>query len=143
MDRLLSKEERERHQVGTFDRRTPSGGSTKVRAHQRQNPRRLHDRVENFDEVAHVVYRAFDANGILRYVGEGRGTRPEHVNSGTSHNFKLNEHFFLHGPMKIEVVARGLSKDEGLSIERLLIRRHRDRGELWNIKDNERPRGDE
>ena len=110
-----------------------------VRAHERRNPRALRDRTENLDEVAHVVYRAYDADGVLRYIGEGRTTRPEHVNSGTSHNFRLNEHFFRRGPMRVEVVARGLSKDEGLSIERLLIRGHLGPTELWNTRDYEGP----
>ena len=139
MDRLLTPEERAKHSVQTFSRKTPSGGTTMVRAHERRNPRALRDRTENLDEVAHVVYRAYDTDGVLRYIGEGRTTRPEHVNSGTSHNFKLNEHFFRRGPMRVEIIARGLSKDEGLSIERLLIRGHRGPTELWNTRDYEGP----
>jgi hypothetical protein len=142
LDRLLSETERHRHDVIGFERKLASGGTTSVRPHERRNPRRLASRRENLDEVAHVVYRAYDADGVLRYVGEGRSERPEHVNSGTSHNFKLNEHFFRRGPMRVEIVARGLSKDEGLTVERLLIRGHRGPGELWNIKDYERPLAD-
>lgn len=139
MDRLLPEAIRPTHDVSTFDRHLPSGAVTSVRPHERRNPRRLAVRAENLDEVAHVVYRAFDADDVLRYVGEGRNGRPEHVNSGTSHNFKLNEHFFKRGPMRVEIVARGLSKDEGLTIERLMIRGHRGPDDLWNIKDYERP----
>lgn len=138
MDRLLTPEERARHNVRSFDRKTPSGGITTIRAHERRNPRSLCDRTENLDEVRHVVYHAYDAEGLLRYIGEGLTDRPEHVNSGCSHNYKLNEHYFLRGPMRVEVIARDLSKDESLTIERLHIRGHRG-PELWNIKDYDRP----
>ena len=76
----------------------------------------------------------------MRYFGEGLIGRPAHVNSGVSHNYKLNEHFFRVGPMRVEVFARGLSKDEALAVERLCIRGHNGSA-LWNIKDYE-PRVD-
>ena len=141
LDRLLTPAERDKHGVQGFSRRTPSGGSAKVRPHERRNPRRLGGRAVNEDEVAHVVYRAFDVSGVLRYYGEGKAERPRHVNSGVSHNYKLNEHFFRLGPMRVEVFTRGLSKDEALSVERLCIRGHAGPGELWNIRDYE-PRGE-
>ncbi len=139
LDRLLTPAERAKHGVQGFSRRTPSGGSAQVRPHERRNPRKLGGRAVNGDEVAHVVYRAFDASGVLRYYGEGKAGRPGHVNSGVSHNYKLNEHFFRVGPMRVEVFARGLSKDEALSVERLCIRGHAGPGELWNIRDYEPP----
>ena len=73
---------------------------------------------------------------MLRYIGEGTTVRPAHINSGCSHNYKLNEHHFKRGPMRVELVAQHLSKDEALAIERLLIRGHRT-SDLWNIKDYE------
>jgi hypothetical protein len=72
---------------------------------------------------------------MVRYYGEGKEERPNHVNSGTSHNFKINQHFFLHGEMKVEIIKRGLSKQESLAIEKFLIQSHKG-SELWNIKDN-------
>lgn len=142
LDRLLSPEERSRHGVQGFSRRLASGKLVSVRAHDRRNPGRLAARVGNLDEVGHVVYRAYDADGALRYYGEGTTTRPGHVNSGASHNFKLNEHFFRRGPMRVEVFARGLSKDEALAVERLCIRGHAGSA-LWNIKDYERQPDDD
>ncbi len=137
LDRLLTLEERARHEVSAFDRTLASGRTTRVRPHQRRNPRRLADRSQNLDEVAHVAYRAFDADGRVRYYGEGTAARPSHVNSGASHNYKLNEHFFRRGPMRVEVFANGLSKDEARAIERLCIRGHTGQHELWNVKDYE------
>jgi hypothetical protein len=51
----------------------------------RRNPRRLGDRAENLDEIAHIVCQVFDANVTIRHFGEGRMNRPEHVNRGCSH----------------------------------------------------------
>ena len=137
LDRLLTPEERARHDVSAFERTLASGRTTQVRPHQRRNPRRLANRSLNLDEVAHVAYRVFDADGRVRYYGEGTATRPGHVNSGASHNYKLNEHFFRRGPMRVEVFASGLSKDEARAIERLCIRGHTGQHELWNVKDYE------
>ena len=137
LDRLLTPEERAVHCVAGFERRLPSGLSVPVRPHVRRNPRTLRGRGRNLDEVAFCVYRAFDLDGHVRYYGEGTADRPGHVNSGASHNFKLNEHFFRRGPMRVEVFARGLSKDEARSVERLCIRGHAGLHELWNVKDYE------
>jgi hypothetical protein len=136
IDRLLTPEERALHGVTSFDRRLPSGKITRVQAHHRRNPLKLRDKTLNADEIRHVVYRVYDADEVLRYIGEGSTTRPDHVNSGCSHNYKLNEHFFRRGPMRVELVAQDLSKDEAYSVERLLIRAHQGPS-LWNIKDYE------
>ena len=136
LDRLLTPDERIKHGVQGFTRRLSMGRSIAVRPHERRNPRRLGPRAGNLDEVGHVVYRAYDAGGTIRYFGEGLTGRPAHVNSGVSHNFKLNEHFFRVGPMRVEVFARGLSKDEALAVERLCIRGNKGSA-LWNIKDYE------
>ncbi len=142
LDRLLTPEERIRHGVQGFTRKLPTGKSIAVQSHERRNPRRLGARAGNLDEVGHVVYRAYDSGGSLRYFGEGLTGRPAHVNSGVSHNYKLNEHFFRIGPMRVEIFARGLSKYEALAVERLCIRGHKG-STLWNIKDYEpRPDGD-
>ena len=140
LDRLLTPEERAVHGVVGFERKLASGLSVPVRPHVRRNPRALRGRGTNLDEVAFCVYRAFDLDGRVRYYGEGTADRPGHVNSGASHNFKLNEHFFRRGPMRVEVFARGLSKDEARSVERLCIRGHTGPHELWNVKDYEATR---
>jgi predicted GIY-YIG superfamily endonuclease len=89
------------------------------------------------DSIAeHIVYVVKDGDGRLRYIGEGKEARWKHVNSGASHNVKINEHFFTKGPMTVEVIQEGLTKPEALSIERLLLARHAGQG-LWNSKDYE------
>lgn len=136
LDRLLTEEERARHIVAGHQRRLASGRVVPVRSHDRSNPRRLQSRRTNKDEIAHLVYRVRDADGVIRYIGEGLRKRPEHVNSGASHNVRINEHFFLRGPMTVEIVREHLSKDEALAVERLLIKSHKP-GVLWNVKDYE------
>ena len=142
LDRLLTLEERAVHRVLGFERRLASGVKVSVRPHTRRNPRALRDRGTNLDEIAFCVYRAFDLDGRVRYYGEGTADRPGHVNSGASHNYKLNEHFFRRGPMRVEVFARGLSKDEARSVERLCIRGHAGPHDLWNVKEYEASRPD-
>lgn len=127
--------ETEKHDVQSHERQLPSGKVVPVKPHKRHNPTRGLSRKLNLAEVAHVVYRAYDKTGMLRYVGEGTEDRPHHVNSGISHNFKLNQHFFLHGEMRIEVVASGLSKGEAVALEYLLIKKHAG-DHLWNVRDN-------
>lgn len=83
---------------------------------------------------SYIVYTAKDSDGTLRYVGEGKSDRYLHVNSGTSHNYKLNEHFFLKGKMDVEVVRDSLTKPKALAVEKFLISRYRNT--LWNIRDN-------
>lgn len=87
---------------------------------------------DGFDD--HVVYTATDIDGVLRYIGEGRSDRYLHVNSGKSHNFKINEHFFLYGKMDVNILAKGLTKPKALAIEKFLIVKNSKT--LWNIKDN-------
>lgn len=82
----------------------------------------------------YIVYTAKDAEGILRYVGEGKNDRHLHVNSGTSHNFRLNEHFFKKGEMDVEIVRSDLTKPKALAVEKFLIAKHHKT--LWNIRDN-------
>jgi hypothetical protein len=87
---------------------------------------------DGFDD--HIVYTATDSDGVIRYVGEGRSDRYLHVNSGKSHNYKINEHFFLNGKMNVNIVSKGLTKPKTLAIEKFLIARNSKT--LWNIKDN-------
>lgn len=132
-DELL-KDKRGLHGVREHQRHLASGKVVPVRPHSRHTPIRVRDDVLNTSEVDYVVYRAYNANGVIRYIGEGKETRPEHVNSGISHNFKINEHYFKTGPMHVEIVKRHLSKGEALAVELFLIRSF-PAGQLWNIKD--------
>ena len=133
--RVLSESEKSFHGVREHERHLSSGKIVPIKEHKRSNRFGIEARKLNLDEVGHVVYVACDNDGVLRYIGEGKYGRPDHVNSGTSHNFKINEHFFKNGPMHIKIVADGLSKQECLAIEKLLIRKHAGVN-LWNIKDN-------
>lgn len=82
----------------------------------------------------HVVYIARDSNGQVKYIGEGKSSRPEHVNSGTSHVYNLNKEHFAGKSMAVEIYSEGLTKSESLTIERLLLARYAG-CDLWNIKD--------
>lgn len=82
----------------------------------------------------YIVYTAKDNEGILRYIGEGKSERYLHINSGASHNFKVNEHYFSKGEMTVDIVRGGLTKLRALAIEKFLISRHSN--SLWNIRDN-------
>ncbi len=126
--------DRKRHEVSSHSRTFQSGRVTTVQAHRRKNPLRLV--LNNRALTDHVVYQVQDADGRIRYFGEGKSDRLKHVNSGASHNRKINEHFFTRGEMAVKVLFEGLTKSEALSIERLLIRGAHDQN-LWNVKDFE------
>ena len=111
-----------------------SGRGEQVKGHPRKTPLQL---VVNKNSLTdHIFYKVKDAEGQLRYIGEGKINRWQHVNSGASHNVKINEHFFSKGPMEIEIIYEGLTKPEALSIEKLLLARNAGKG-LWNSKDYE------
>lgn len=126
--------DRKRHEVSSHSRTFQSGKVTTVQAHRRKNPLRLV--VNNRALTDHIVYEVGDADGTIRYYGEGKSDRWKHVNSGVSHNRKINEHYFTRGEMTVQVVLEGLTKSEALSIERLLIRSAHGQN-LWNVKDYE------
>lgn len=126
--------DRKRHEVSSHSRTYQSGKVTTVQAHRRKNPLRLV--VNNRALTDHIVYEVQDADGTIRYIGEGKSDRWKHVNSGVSHNRKINQHFFTRGEMTVKVVLEGLTKSEALSIERLLIRSAHGHN-LWNVKDYE------
>ena len=109
------------------------GTETVIRSHTKRKPIRrskIQDKVSN-----HIVYKVYDCEDRLRYIGEGRPNRPDHVFSGASHNPKINEHFFTkEKPMRVETVASGLTKSDALAMERLLLLKHR-KDDLWNTKD--------
>jgi len=125
---------RNRHDVIPHQRHLKSGKITDVKGHNRKSPLRLV--VNNNSLTDHIVYQVKDAEGQLRYIGEGKLDRWKHVNSGASHNVKINEHFFTKGPMEVEIIYEGLTKPEALSVERLLLAKYAGKG-LWNSKDYE------
>lgn len=135
VDKLVhSLPDRARHQVSSHPRKLASGNTTVVRSYNRRTPLRLV--VNNRSLTDHIVYAVRDHAGFVRYFGEGKSDRWQHVNSGASHNWKINEHFFTKGPLDVQILQRGLTKSEALSIEKLLIRGHSG-SDLWNVKDYE------
>ena len=131
---LYEEEDREFHQVKSHKRCLISGKIVPVRAHERRN-RLLSAQVPWDNFYDHIVYTVYDIEGNLRYIGEGRPDRYLHVNSGISHSYKINEHYFLRGKMDVKIVSEGLSKPKALAIEKFLIGRYK-KDDLWNIKDN-------
>ena len=109
------------------------GKQTKVRSYTKRKPIRrskIQDKVSS-----HIVYKVYDCDNRLRYIGEGLPNRPDHVFSGASHNPKINEHYFTkEKPMRVEIVATELTKSDALAMERLLLLKHR-KDDLWNTKD--------
>lgn len=109
------------------------GKETVIRSYTKRKPIRRSKIQDKLSD--HIVYKVYDCEGRLRYIGEGRPNRPDHVFSGASHNPKINEHFFTkEKPMRVETVASGLTKSDALAIERLLLLRHL-KDDLWNTKD--------
>jgi hypothetical protein len=135
VDKLIqSLPDRDRHKVTSHSRQLSSGKTTTVKAHQRKTPLRL---VASSGELTdHVVYSVTDHAGDVRYIGEGKRERPKHVNSGASHNWKINEHYFTKGEMTVEILHDGLTKSEALAIEQMLIKNRPGTG-LWNVRDYE------
>lgn len=65
----------------------------------------------------HIVYVAYDMNGLCMYVGEGKPDRWKHLESGTSHVYGANRWHFSRKKLKIEIIAEGLSKEAALALE--------------------------
>lgn len=135
VDKLIKViNDRKKYGVSSHKRNLKSGKIADVRGHSRKLPLKI---VYSSDTISsHIVYKVKDAAGILRYIGEGKIDRWKHVNSGASHNVKINEHFFLSGPMSVEIAYEGLTKTESLCVEKLLLAKHSGDG-LWNSKDYE------
>jgi hypothetical protein len=138
-DKLIaSLPDRQRHDVKAHPRHYKSGLVVSIAPQKRKNPLRLV--VQNDLLTDHIVYCAKDVDGQIRYVGEGKRDRWRHVNSGVSHNFKINEHRFTKGELEVTVLYEGLTKTEALSIEKAILSQHSGAG-LWNSRDYE-PFGD-
>ena len=125
---------REAIDVSSHLRHYQSGKVVRVKSFSKRKP--IRHRTETDLITNHIVYKVYDHADKLRYIGEGKPNRYEHVNSGASHNRKINEHYFLKGEMRVEQIAEGLTKSEALAIERLLLNQSREH-DLWNVKDYE------
>ena len=135
VDKLIqSLPDRDRHNVRSHSRQYSPGKTTIIKSHKRTTPLRL---VASSGKLTdHVVYSVTDHAGDVRYIGEGKRDRPKHVNSGASHNWKINEHYFTKGEMIVEIAHEGLTKSEALAMEQMLIKKSSGTG-LWNVKDYE------
>lgn len=127
--------ERKEHGVIGHNRHYANGKVIWVKPYNRRNSLSRSKKFIDISEDNYIVYLVYDADGRLRYVGEGRPERPAHVNSGASHNSKINEHFFTRGPMKIRLLHQGLTKDYAKAIESYYIQKFRE--QLWNIAENQ------
>jgi hypothetical protein len=126
--------DREIISVSEHFRNYQSGKVSKVRGYSKRKPIRSGESKNGITD--HIVYLAYDIDEILRYVGEGKPDRFKHVNSGASHNVKINEHFFKRGEMRVDVIEQGLTKAEALAFERAILNNLRG-ADLWNKKDFE------
>ena len=96
------------------------GKETVIRSYTKRKPIRRSKIQDKLSD--HIVYKVYDCEDRLRYIGEGRPSR-------------INEHFFTkEKPMRVETVASGLTKSDALAIERLLLLKHQ-KDDLWNTKD--------
>lgn len=130
------EQQKKKHNVVSHIRHLNSGKIVPVTEHIRSNPQRIKKDHIDSSEIDYIVYCAKDKDGLIRYFGEGKKNRPKHVNSGISHNYKINEHFFLRGSMSVEIIKENLSKQEALALESLFIKSYRE-NQLWNIKEYE------
>ena len=126
--------QREKLDVSGHFRHLKSGKTVPVRSHKKRKP--IKAKAVKDDIINKIVYCVYDKENDLRYIGEGEPDRYLHVNSGVSHNKKINEHFFIHGEMRVEILKEGLSKVEALAFEKMLLNQSREKG-LWNKKDYE------
>ena len=130
------EKQKKKHNVVSHTRHLNSGKIVPVTEHIRSNPQRINKNRIDSSEVDYIVYCVKDKDGLIRYFGEGKKNRPKHVNSGISHNYKINEHFFLRGLMSVEIIKENLSKQEALALESLFIKSYRE-NQLWNVKEYE------
>jgi len=64
----------------------------------------------------YYVYAAMDGETVC-YVGSGKGSRSNHVNSGKSHSKLLNQHVFTKGPLSVVKIREQLSNNDSLRLE--------------------------
>lgn len=81
--------------------------------------------------MKHYVYFCY-VDGVLRYIGEGKGDRWKHCNSGKSSCALLNKYHFSDCKIDVVKVHEGLSKEDALLLEREHIRAHKLK--LWNME---------
>lgn len=68
----------------------------------------------------YYVYGCF-VDGLLRYIGKGKGERWKHCTSGSSTCKELNRDLFEGKRMEVKFLYEGLSEEYALQIEKLEI----------------------
>lgn len=71
-------------------------------------------------------------NGVVSYVGSGKGDRYLHCTSGKSHNVELNKAFLSGQCITVEIVEKSLSKKTSLDKELALIKEYSKKQGLLN-----------
>ncbi|WPJ20601.1 hypothetical protein vBPFY1MI_118 [Pseudomonas phage vB_PF_Y1-MI] len=69
-------------------------------------------------------------NGQLVYVGKGKGTRFEHLNSGRSSCYEANRLHFAGGRLNVYKVVDGLTDGEAYELEQFIIFEAKP---VWNV----------
>ena len=64
----------------------------------------------------YYIYAAY-VDGVIRYIGKGKGSRYKHCNSGKSSCTELNRDFFLGSKIEIIKLKECLSEAEALELE--------------------------
>ena len=72
------------------------------------------------DKNVYYVYGCF-VNGVIRYIGKGKGDRWKHCTSGSSTCRELNKDLFDGKNMEVKLLYEGLSEEYALQIEKLEI----------------------
>lgn len=86
--------------------------------------------IEEFIELKTKVYYVYHCfvDGNLRYIGMGKGDRYKHCNSGKSSCAELNRDFLEDRKIDVQIIAKGLSKDEAVWTEISEINSNKDKG---------------
>lgn len=79
----------------------------------------------------YYVYTA-TVDGILRYIGKGKGNRIDHCTSGKSTCALLNRDWWEGYHFIVEKVAENLTDQEAVELERKLINENKHKLELYN-----------
>lgn len=84
----------------------------------------------------HYVYACY-VNGVVKYIGMGKGQRFKHCKSGKSSCVELNRDFFNGENMETVIVRDGMTRDEALMVESTIISDIGSKN-LYNIREGVR-----
>ena len=84
------------------------------------------------DKNVYYVYGCY-VEGVLKYIGKGKGDRWKHCIGGTSTVKELNKDYFLGKFMEVKILFDNLSEEDALILEKEHIRSNQF---LYNIQNN-------